>query len=481
LRHDALHDPLTGLPNRALLLDRLGNVLARAHRRGDERVALLHLDLDGFQQVNDSLGHPTGDRLLVEIGRRAGDRLRPGDTAARLGSDEFALLLEEIRDAEDVRRIADDLARRIRTPLVVDGEEIVVSAAVGAALSDGAEQPPGDLLRNAAMAMHHAKTAGPNGFALFAPEMHTAALVRRELETELRRSVAGSELRVQFQPIVDLATGRVRSAEALVRWQHPVRGLISPLEFIPLAERTGVIHELDRWVLEQALAALAGLRRDPAVQGGLSVSVNLSPHRLRERDLVSGVERLLEARQVPPQLLTLEVTESALLGDSEVTVAALRRLKEMGVRLAIDDFGAGYSSLTYLTICDFDVLKIDRAFVAGMFRGGEGGAIARAILAMARILDLQVVAEGVEDAAQARRLAEMDCQLGQGNYFSPPLDIGELGARLRRQPGAETRRRAGAARPRASHGAAGARRLPGGAAPARTAVSPPPAERGSLR
>ncbi|HYA00755.1 MAG TPA: EAL domain-containing protein [Candidatus Binatia bacterium] len=426
LRHDALHDPLTGLPNRTLLLDRLGQALARAERRPSDRVALLFLDLDGFKQVNDALGHAAGDRLLSRLAQRISARLRYGDTAARLGGDEFAILLEDVHSPADVQGIAADLSRRIAEPFDLEGEPVVITAAIGAVLSGSERERPDDLLRNADVAMYRAKATGISGFALFEPQMYAAVLARRELESELRRSVAGSELRLQFQPIVEMETRRLVEIEALVRWQHPVRGLIAPLDFIPIAEQIGAIHEVEHWVLEQALDGLSRLGGHGAGGGGVSVSVNLSPHRLRDPDLIAEIRHALSRTGIPPNRLTMEVTESALLSETRATVQALRLLKEMGLRLAIDDFGAGYSSLTYLSICDFDVLKIDRALIARMVRGTEGTPVARAIVTMARILNLEVVAEGVETVAQAARLEEMGCHLAQGNYFSPPLDIGEL-------------------------------------------------------
>ncbi len=443
LRHDALHDPLTGLPNRALLRDRIEQALARAQRRPGDRVALLHVDLDGFTHVNDTLGHAAGDRLLVALAQRVTDRLRDGDTAARLGGDEFALLLEEIHDPADAERVAGDLAARIAAPYEIDGRQVVVGAAIGVAVSGADRERPEQLLRNADLALHRAKASGPNGHALYEPRMFTALLARHELEAELRRAIAGGELRVRFQPIVEMATGRVRAAEALVRWEHPTRGTIAPLDFIPLAEETGAIHALERWVLRTALRSVAALRHRVPVAGAFTVSVNLSPHRLHDPELVTEIAAALRGAVLPPTVLTMEVTESALLSNTDTTVGTLKRIRGMGVRLAIDDFGAGYSSLTYLTLCDFDVLKIDRAFITGMVGRGEGTAITRAILAMAAILDLRVVAEGVENDLQAARLIEMGCTLAQGDLYSRPVDLERLARLLAHDggglPGAETR------------------------------------------
>jgi EAL domain-containing protein (putative c-di-GMP-specific phosphodiesterase class I) len=281
--------------------------------------------------------------------------------------------------------------------------------------------------------MYRAKAAGKNRFVLFEPQMYAAALARMELESDLLHSLEASELRVQFQPIVDMETRRVKGFEALVRWHHPTRGLISPLDFIPVAEETGIIFEVERWVRREALAGLRTVLDQLPARARLTVSVNLSPFSIRGRDLVNDVRDALDSAGIPPELLTMEVTESALLRDNESTVSTLTMLKEMGVRLAIDDFGAGYSSLTYLTMCDFDVLKVDRAFIKDMVGAGETAPIARAILAMAKILDLEVIAEGVETVHQVASLREMGCRLAQGDYYSPPVDLDDLAALLHRE------------------------------------------------
>jgi len=329
------------------------------------------------------------------------------------------------------------LARRLlaalEAPFLLEGKRVVASASIGVAISGATNQGASDLLRNADVAMYRAKAAGKNRFVLFEPQMYAAALARMELESDLLHSLEASELRVQFQPITDMETRRITGFEALVRWHHPTRGLISPLDFIPVAEETGIIYEVERWVRREALAGLRTVLDQLPGRARLTVSVNLSPFSIHGRDLVNVVRDALDTAGIPPELLTMEVTESALLRDNESTVSTLTMLKEMGVRLAIDDFGAGYSSLTYLTMCDFDVLKVDRAFIKDMVGVGETAPIARAILAMAKILDLEVIAEGVETVHQVARLREMGCRLAQGNYYSPPVDLADLAALLHRE------------------------------------------------
>ena len=428
----AYQDGLTGLASRALFVQRLEHAGLRNRRHGS-RFALLYLDVDGFKVINDSLGHSAGDELLVQIGDRIRGCLRRGDFAGRLGGDEFGILMENARRPADAIGLARRLLGALESPFFVEGKRVVASASIGVAVSSAAVHGASDLLRNADVAMYRAKASGKNRYILFEPQMYAAALARMELGSDLLRSLEASELRVQFQPIVDMETRRVQGCEALVRWQHPTRGLISPLDFIPVAEETGIIHEVERWVLREALAGLRSVLAPLPDWARLSVSVNLSPFSIRGLDLVDDVRDALDGAGIAPEQLTMEVTESALLHDSETTVRTLALLKEMGIRLALDDFGAGCSSLTSLTMCDFDVLKVDRAFIRDMVGAGETAPIARAILAMAKILDLEVIAEGVETVHQVARLREMGCRLAQGNYYSPPVDLADLAALLHRE------------------------------------------------
>jgi len=428
----ACQDGLTGLASRALFVQRLEHAGLRNRRHGS-RFALLYLDVDGFKVINDSLGHSAGDELLVQIGDRIRGCLRRGDFAGRLGGDEFGILMENARRPADAIGLARRLLGALEPAFFVEGKRVAASASIGVAVSSAAVHGASDLLRNADVAMYRAKASGKNRYILFEPQMYAAALARTELESDLLHSLEASELRVQFQPIVDMETRRVQGCEALVRWQHPTRGLISPLDFIPVAEETGIIHEVERWVLREALAGLRSVLAQLPAWAPLSVSVNLSPFSIRGLDLVNDVREALDGAGIAPEQLTMEVTESALLHDSETTVRTLTLLKEMGIRLAIDDFGAGYSSLTDLTMCDFDILKVDRVFIRDMVGAGETAPIARAILAMARILDLEVIAEGVETVHQVARLQEMGCRLAQGDYYSPPVDLDDFAALVRRE------------------------------------------------
>ena len=434
----AYQDGLTGLASRSLFVQRLEHA-GVSNRRHGCRFALLYFDVDGFKVINDSLGHSAGDELLVQIGDRIRGCLRRGDFAGRLGGDEFGILMENARRPGDAIGLARRLLGALEPPFFVEGKRVVASASIGVALSSDAVHGASDLLRNADVAMYRAKASGKNRYVLFEPQMYAAALARMELESDLLHCLEASELRVQFQPIVDMETRRVQGCEALVRWHHPTRGLISPLDFIPVAEETGIIHEVERWVLREALAGLRSLLDQLPGRARLTVSVNLSPFSISGLDLVNDVRDALHGAGIAPEQLTMEVTESALLHDSETTVTTLTMLKEMGVRLAIDDFGAGYSSLTYLTMCDFDILKVDRAFIKDMVGASGTAPIARAILAMARILDLEVIAEGVETVHQVARLREMGCRLAQGNYYSRPVDLDDFAALLHREYAREGR------------------------------------------
>ena len=435
----AYRDGLTGLANRSLFLERLEHLAVHNRRRG-VRLALLYLDVDHFKVINDSLGHSAGDELLVQIGSRIRSCLRNGDLAGRLGGDEFAVLADAVNSPDDAIGLARRLLGVFDSPFDLGSRRVVVTASVGVALSGGARggaRGGTELLRNADVALYRAKNGGKGRFVLFKPAMYVAALERMELESDLRRAIRQNELQVHFQPIVEIASQRLHSVEALARWLHPERGLVGSADFIPIAEETGLITQIDRWVLRSALDGLRNLQQRFPAAMPLGVSVNVSAHGFRHGDMVADVADALKASGVSPGCLTLEVTESVLLNGNKTTVSALKALKNLGLRLAIDDFGAGYSSLTYLTICDFDVLKIDRAFIDNMIRDGETTPIARAILAMARILKLEVVAEGVENICQLASLRELGCQLAQGYYFARPLTYAQLEEVIRQAVGDE--------------------------------------------
>jgi diguanylate cyclase (GGDEF)-like protein/PAS domain S-box-containing protein len=436
LAHQAYHDPLTGLPNRAHFLDRADHALAHA-RRHDEAIAVLFLDLDRFKVVNDTLGHDTGDRLLVAATRRLLNCVRPEDTVARLGGDEFTILLEGITGVADATRVAERVVEALREPFRLGDREAVVTASIGIALGgagQGRRHTAGDLLREADVAMYQAKGRGKARYAVFDASLGASTLERLSLEGELWRALECEEFRVYYQPKVQLATGRVIGLEALVRWEHPRRGLLAPAEFIPLAEETGMIRQLSRWVLETACrqAQAWDEQRREAAGPPLVVYVNLSARQFQQAELAEEVAGVLFDTGLAPDLLGLEITESAVIADTDAALGTLRRLHELGVRLAIDDFGAGYSGLGYLKRFPVDTLKIDKSLVLGLGRpeDGQDAAIVQAVIALARALGIQVTAEGVEDAEQLARLRELGCELGQGYYFAPPLPAEAVDALL---------------------------------------------------
>ena len=421
LAHQALHDPLTELPNRALFLDRLALGLARLRRRPSS-MAVLFADVDRFKVVNDSLGHDTGDRLLVELARRLRDVLRPGDTLARFGGDEFAVLCEEVPEG-NVAGIADRMMDALGEPFLVAGREVFVSMSVGIAVADDAHQRPEALLRDADAAMYLAKDRGRARFEIFDEAMRSQSTERLLLENALRRAPERGELRALYQPIVRLADGAMIAAEALVRWDHPERGLLEAAQFVPLAEETGIIVPIGAWVLEEACRQAASWSGDGTVP---AVSVNLSARQLSRPELVDVVGEALAASGLDPDRLWLEITESVLMEDAGTAVDALGRLRALGVHLCVDDFGTGYSSLAYLRRFPVDALKVDRSFVAGLGEDPEDSAIVEAVVSMAHSLRLSVVAEGVETDEQLARLRDLGCELAQGFYFAAPVPSSAL-------------------------------------------------------
>jgi diguanylate cyclase (GGDEF)-like protein/PAS domain S-box-containing protein len=426
LAHRAFYDPLTNLPNRSLFLDRLRHALRRATRRKDYAFAVLFLDIDRFKLINDSLGHMAGDRLLVMIARRLEVSLRPGDSVARLGGDEFTVLLDDIKDITDATTVAERIQKELSTPFDVGGQEIYTSSSIGIACSTTGYQRPEDVLRDADTAMYRAKARGRARHALFDTAMHAHVVRQLQLEAELRRAIERDEMFVQYQPIVSLETGRVSGVEALARWRSTERGLVEPSEFIAVAEETGLIQSLGRWVLRQAcLEANQWRTKNPTI-GPCSLSVNLSSKQLSQPDLASVIGEVLDQTGLPAELLQLEITESAILEHPEAAAVTLKRLKELGVRLSIDDFGTGYSSLSYLQRFPIDSLKIDRSFVQhlGVERAidGDDARIVRAIVMIGRNLGKQVIAEGVETADQLQLLRDVGCDFAQGFFFAKPLD-----------------------------------------------------------
>jgi len=422
LTHQAFHDPLTGLANRKLFRRRVALALAR-EGHDPACVAVLFLDLDNFKTVNDSLGHAAGDRLLVAVAARLLNATRGCDTVARLGGDEFAILLENVRDDADAVRVAERVTAAMRAPFDLEGKEVFAGTSIGIARGDEVKSAE-VLLRNADVAMYTAKTAGKGRYALFASEMHTVVVERLELEADLRRGVERREFAVHYQPIVVLETGRIAGVEALVRWNHPKRGLVAPADFIPLAEETGLIVPIGRWVLREACQQGQQWQPQPAGASGgspLTITVNISGRQLQHAGLVEEVASALADSGLDPHRLVLEITESVTMQYTAATLHKLHALKALSVRLAIDDFGTGYSSLGYLQHFPVDILKIDKSFIDGVGGGVNGSALARAIIALGDSLGLRTVAEGIEQASQLAELQRLGCELGQGYYFAKPV------------------------------------------------------------
>jgi diguanylate cyclase (GGDEF)-like protein/PAS domain S-box-containing protein len=433
LTTQAFYDSLTSLPNRALLLDRIEQAIARASRRGGT-VGLVFFDVDNFKRVNDSLGHQVGDELLIGVAERLAACVRPSDTVARLGGDEFVVLLDQMtsESVAEVSLIAQRILKEFEVPFSLGGREYTVSGSVGVALADTATKltDSNSLLRDADVAMYRAKSLGNGRYAIFDADMHTDIVSRLELETDLRLALERQEFRVHYQPIVQLESEACIELEALVRWQHPTRGLIAPLDFVPIAEETGLIIPLGLWVLEEACRHAAAWQTLVPSKPPLQVSVNLSPRQFEHPDLLADVKDTLERCGLPAQSLRLEITEGVIMRNTESSIRTLQRLKELGVRLAIDDFGTGYSSLSYLKMLPLDVLKIDRSFVRGIGQDSEDDAIVKAIISMAKSLGLAVTAEGVETDEQAKLLKKWSCEKGQGFLFSRPLEASNVAVLL---------------------------------------------------
>ena len=422
LRYQALYDALTKLPNRVLFSDHLEQALFRAKRDKDYLFAVLFLDLDRFKMVNDSMGHLQGDHLLQGVAHRLSECLRPGDTISRFGGDEFAILLDPIKDVSDATRVADRIHTAMAPPFSLDGHEVFASASIGIALNTSGYDKTEPILRDADTAMYRAKARGRSGTEIFDTAMHAQAVTRLQLEADLRRAVEHKEFRLHYQPIVSLTDGKMSGFEALVRWQHPERGLVSPVEFISVAEETGLIVPIGRWTLHEACRQLRAWQISHPAIPPLSVSVNLSGKQFLQPDLVEQIDAMLLEVGLDAHSLRLEITESVMMEHADFIVAMLEKLKARGIQLYIDDFGTGYSSLSYLHRFAIDALKIDLSFTQRMRTSPKDREIVRTIMMLAESLGIASIAEGIETLDQLEQLEQLRCHSGQGYYFSQPVD-----------------------------------------------------------
>ena len=440
LRRAAMHDALTGLVNRAYFLESLERAVARVQRRPDQTIALLFLDLDRFKQINDSLGHLAGDRLLSSIARRLQSCVRPGDVLARLGGDEFAVLLDDLKEPTDATRIAERMQEALHAPLMNEASEVVVTASIGIAFGGADLDGHEELLRDADLAMYRAKASGKARYEVFDTGSRATERARMELENDLRRALERGELRVHYQPIVDARDGHIVAFEALARWAHPQRGLLNAASFIPLAEESGTISALGRWVLREALTQIGQWQRDYPSDRPLGVSVNLSPREVLQPRLPANVADALREANVPPESLALEITESLFIDTGDATLATLRELASLGVRLHLDDFGTGYSSLSYLHRFPISAVKIDRYFVSRL-DAPECEEIVRSVVELSKRLGMDTIAEGAESDDQGVRLTAIGCTLLQGYACARPVPPREAELLLARQRGITERAR----------------------------------------
>lgn len=421
LLYSTLHDALTGLPNRSLFTERLRHAMRRSARHPDDLFAVLFLDLDRFKEVNDNLGHFAGDEMLRAVARRLEACIRPEDMVARLSGDEFAILLESITDTSDAGRVAERIEEALSFPINLAGAEVKTSASMGIVTSSMSHDQPEQLLRSADMAMYRAKAAGRARYEMFDRAMHTDALERLQLETDLRRAVEQGEFALHYQPIVSLRTGRVTGLEALVRWEHPHRGLVHPADFIPVAEETGLIVPIGRWVLLEALRKIKEWQEAHPRTEPLSIGVNLSVKQFAQPDLIAQIAHALQETGASPSALRLEITESAIIDKGQAAISILSSIRELGVQVYLDDFGTGYSSLSYLHGLPIDAIKIDRAFVSSMDTDDKNLRLVRTILTLAEIVGVRAEAEGISTSEQLRELRSLNCEQGQGYLFSAPM------------------------------------------------------------
>ncbi len=421
LLYSTLHDPLTGLPNRSLFTERLRHAMRRAARHPDNLFAVLFLDLDRFKEVNDNLGHFAGDELLRAVARRLEACIRPEDTVARLSGDEFAILLESITETSDAGRVAERIEEALSFPINLGGAEVTTSASMGIVTSSMSHDQPEQVIRSADMAMYRAKAAGRARYELFDRAMHTDALARLQLETDLRRAVEHGEFRLHYQPVVSLRTGRVTGFEALVRWEHPERGLVQPADFIPVAEETGLIVPMGSWVLFEACRQVKEWQSAHPRTNPISIGVNLSARQFSQPGLIDQITRALENTGILPSTLRLEITESAIIDKGRYAASILSQIRALGVHVYLDDFGTGYSSLSYLHGLPIHGIKIDRAFIGNMETDENNMRLVRTILTLAEVIGVRAEAEGISSADQLKELRSLNCEQGQGYLFSAPI------------------------------------------------------------
>lgn len=431
LSYSATHDSLTGLPNRALLMDRLNFAIERQKRHEAFKFAVLFLDLDRFKLANDSLGHQAGDQLLRETASRLLSLLRGEDMVARLGGDEFIVLLEDVKDITDAIYIAKRIQRSLEQPYVLEGYQVFVFVSIGIAISSDRYQKPEDIIRDADIAMYRAKQKGLGGYEIFDQEMLAHVVSRLELEADLRNALSHREFTLHYQPVIELSTNRITGFEALVRWQHPTRGMISPAEFIPIAEETGLIIPIGYWILEEACLQIRGWQEQYPSDPPLTVSVNWSTRQLAEQGMVKRIAFILEDTGLGPSSLNLELTESLIVADTEASTETLNKLNDLGVKVQIDDFGTAYSKLGYLNTLPINTIKIDRTFISRLGAHSHGEDFVRTIMSMAHDLGMKVIAEGVETDNQLSSLKEMACEYGQGYLFTKPINSKEAGKMLK--------------------------------------------------
>jgi diguanylate cyclase (GGDEF)-like protein len=423
-RHAAFHDALTDLPNRNLFIETLKFLLERHKHSPNKKFAVLFLDLNRFKTINDSLGHSMGDRLILNVAKRLSSLVREGDLVARFSGDEFAIILSDVQIADDAVQFAEIIRRKILSPFTINGRQVFTSVSIGIAFSNTSYDEAEDILRDADMAMYHAKALNRD-YIVFDPTMHTRAVTLLQIETDLRNAIERDELMVYYQPIINLATMNIMGFEALMRWNHPQRGIVPPTEFIPIAEDTGLIIDLTLWILRKSCNQMIEWQKKSPLNESLVISVNLSGKHFAQTDMIEQIRRIINETGINPACLKLEITESAVMGNAEKAITLLKNLRLLGLQLSIDDFGTGYSSLSYLHRFPIDMLKVDRSFVGTMEDGTENGEIVRTIIALAKTLQLNVIAEGIETIHQLHQLRILGCEYGQGYLFSRPVPFTE--------------------------------------------------------